>query len=304
MPNTIVLNRSNLVGTDNNTFEYKFPSPASFKNHAVAVNSISVNYSWVNISTALDNNKFQYQWYGHASGLETHTITIPDGLYELNTINSYLQFEMVKNGNYLINAQGNYVYYIEFIVNPSQYKYQLNTFSVPTATQFNSSGGSQPTTGSGDFDGWTTPTANLQSGTGAWTGFHTQNFNPKITLLPNNFYKILGFPNLYESNMNLGTNTNLSDLSTTAPEIQPNANVYISMSNIQNEYANPSTIIHSLVVSGSFGSTILDRPNELAYNKLIPGQYSQIRIQFLGSDLSPLKILDPDTVIVLLIKEI
>ena len=49
--------------------------------------------------------------------------------------------------------------------------------------------------------------------------------------------------------------------------------------------------------------TIVDKPNEYAWNKLLEGQYNQLRLQFLGSDNQPLKILDPDTVIVMLIRE-
>ena len=53
MSNTIVLNSSNIVGIDNNTMVYDFPSSVNFKNHKVAVESISINYSWYNISAAL-----------------------------------------------------------------------------------------------------------------------------------------------------------------------------------------------------------------------------------------------------------
>ena len=75
------------------------------------------------------------------------------------------------------------------------------------------------------------------------------------------------------------------------------------MSNIDNIYANPSSIIHSVVVNTGFGEVILDRPNEAYFNSLIKGSYNQIRCQFLGSDFSALTILDPDIVIVLLIRE-
>ena len=48
---------------------------------------------------------------------------------------------------------------------------------------------------------------------------------------------------------------------------------------------------------------LFQRSNEYAWNKLLEGQYNQLRLQFLGSDNQPLKILDPDTVIVMLIRE-
>jgi len=292
MPSTIVFNQDSIVGEGNNTFVYKFPSSVNFNNHEIAVESISINYSWVNISAALNNNKFDYVWYD-STGAVTYTVTFDDGLYELSQLNSKIQYEMIKNGTYLINASGQNVYYFEFIVNNTAFAFQLNTFPIPTAADFATAA----------YTGWTTPVANPITGTAAWVGFNAQNTNPQVNLLANNFYKILGFPNLFSSSANIGVNTNLSYLSTTAPSIQPNANVYVSLSNIQNPYANPSSIIHNLVVQGAFGATIVDKPNEYAWNKLLKGQYNQLRLQFLGSDNQPLKILDPDTVIVMLIRE-
>ena len=287
MPSTIVFNQSSIVGTGNNTFVYDFPTSVNFNNHEIAVESISsINYSWVNISSALNNNSFQYEFYGTA-GATTYTITFPDGLYELSEINSKIQFEMIKNGTFLINSTGQNVYYFEFIVNTTAFAYQLNTFPIPITL---------PT-------GWSVPVANPASGSAGFVGFYTQNTNPRVILTNNNFYKILGFPNLFSSSANIGINTNLFYLSTTAPAIQPNTNVFVSLSNIQNPYANPSSIIHNLVVRGKFGSTIIDKPNEYAWNKLLEGQYNQLRLQFLGTDNNPLAILDPDIVIVMLIRE-
>jgi len=48
------------------------------------------------------------------------------------------------------------------------------------------------------------------------------------------------------------------------------------MSNIDNQYANPSSIIHSVVVNTGFGEVILDRPNEAYFNSLIYGSYNLI----------------------------
>ena len=62
-------------------------------------------------------------------------------------------------------------------------------------------------------------------------------------------------------------------------------------------------IIHSLSPQVGFGELIIDRPNEFAYNDLTKGTYNKIRLQILGSDRLPVKILDPEIVIVLLIRE-
>ena len=304
MPNTIVFNSSNIVGNDNNTLVYNFPSSVKFDNHSIAVESVSINYSWYNISAALDNNSFTYTWWNiTANAWVTYTVTIEDGLYELSDINARLQFEMVKNGHYLINALGQNVYYVELAVNATRYAFQLNTFPLPTAAQF-APGVSNPTTGTGTgYVDWKTPVADSRAGTSAWNGFPANNYNPVVTFpATNNFYKLMGFVAGFASPQN-NSNLNYSALSTASPVIQENTNVFLSLSNIDNKYANPTSIVHNLVVSGPFGGTILDRPNNLAYNTLVRGQYNQLRIQILGSNLRLLEVNDPDIVIVMIIDE-
>ena len=61
---TIILNKSNLVANKkNNVLEYNFPSSVQFKDTYIAVKSVSMYYSWYNISKSLGNNQFSYTWY-------------------------------------------------------------------------------------------------------------------------------------------------------------------------------------------------------------------------------------------------
>ena len=99
----------------------------------------------------------------------------------------------------------------------------------------------------------------------------------------NNFHKLIGFINTFESGLASGGNQNLSFSSTTAPIIQPNFNLFIGLQNINNEYASPSSIIHSVSPQVGFGQLIVDRPNEFAFNDLIKGTYNKLRLQILGS---------------------
>ena len=57
------------------------------------------------------------------------------------------------------------------------------------------------------------------------------------------------------------------------------------------------------ILGGGFGELIIDRPNEFAYNDLTNGFYNKLRLQIFGSDKLPIKILDPEISIVLLIRE-
>ena len=89
---TLVLNQSNIVADgQNNKLVYNFPNSVTFKDAYMALSSISVYYSWFNITSALANNTFSYTWV--SSGTTTnYTVTIPDGIYEISSLNSYLQF--------------------------------------------------------------------------------------------------------------------------------------------------------------------------------------------------------------------
>jgi hypothetical protein len=99
------------------------------------------------------------------------------------------------------------------------------------------------------------------------------------------------------------TANTLSYLSNIAPDLQPNSSIYFSLSNINNPYSQPSSIIYSLVPQGDVGSLIVERPPQFMWNKLIDGTYNQLALSFLGSDLQPIKINDPQMTILLTIKE-
>ena len=283
---TIVLNQSNLVADgNNNTLVYKFPNSVSFPNHEIAVQSVNMFYSWTNINVSpLNNNKFSYTWVVGTT-TTTYQVVIPAGLYEITDLNAYLQYVFIQNGTYLFNGTQN-VYYAEFIVNSSRYAVQLNTFPVPTSLPA----------------GWTAPVANPAAGTAGWVGYATQTFNPSISL-PANFNKIVGFTAGFQSSQNTNVGTNLSYLSTTAPQVQPNSNLLFSVSNIGNPYAIPSSIIFSVAPSVAFGEQVIETPPQFSWNKLLSGTYNELRLTLLGTDLQPLQILDPNMTILLCIRD-
>jgi hypothetical protein len=203
---------------------------------------------------------------------------------------------MIQNGHYLINSAGDNVYYLELLVNPNRYAIQLNTFLVPTALPL----------------GWSQP-ANF-------AGYPTQSFNPIVTFPPE-FNNIVGYPANFASNNNVnnayvppapnasnnyvakdGFGT-LSYLSNTSPQVQPNNNVLFSISNINNPYSQPSSIIYSLNPNVAVGEQIYETPPNFMWNKLIDGTYNEIRLTFLNTKLDPLIIKDPNMTILLAIRD-
>ncbi len=86
----------------------------------------------------------------------------------------------------------------------------------------------------------------------------------------------------------------------------PNGNFLanINISNIDNIYANPSSVIYSLSPSVAIGELIVEKPPQFNFNKLLRGTYNELRLQFLGTDLQPVQIKDPNMTILLTIRDL
>jgi len=333
MPSTIVLNQNNLVRDgNNNQFVYNFPNSLHFPHHEIAVQSINMFYSWNNISVPLANTTFTFYYPTNSAGavssgvaqLTTIVINIPPGQYSIAQLNSLVQYYCIQNGLYLIDAGGNNVYYLELLINAPRYAIQVNTFPLPLATNFTYSAITGIWTGNPgtSWAGWTTPVASASAGTTAFAGFPTNGvnrYNPAF-LFPANFSDIVGFaagtytygnPTTFPNGQLVGPPTlaqlnlgiNCSYLSSQAPQVQPNSSIYVSVSNILNKYASPNSIIYSLNPRVEFGLQISEYPPQFAWNRMLNGTYSQIRLQILGLNFQPLQILDPNMTIVLVIRD-
>ena len=285
--NTVVLNQSNIVeGSINSSLTYKFPNSILFDNHEIAVQSISMYYSWQNInSSPLANNTFSYSWIVGVTST-TYTVTIPDGLYEIAQINAFLQFRMIQNGTFLINSASQNVYYAEMIVEPTRYAINIITYPVPTSLPV----------------GWTAPLANVQTGAVAFVGFPTTTFNPVVTI-PASFNLIVGYVAGFATVVNTGVNTILSYFSTVAPQVAPVSSLLVTCSNIDNRYASPNNVFYSIVPDVAFGELLKITPNEYCFVKLLNGTQSQLTVSFIGNDFSRVGILDNNITIILVIRK-
>jgi len=289
---TIILNQGNIVPDgQNNKLVYRFPNSVNLNDAYLAVSSVVMYYSWFNITSQYNNNTFSYNWINGAGVATTYTITVPNGLYEISTLNQLLQFKMIQNGHYLVDSAGNNVYYAEFLINAPRYAVQINTFLFPTALPV----------------GYTNP---------AGVAFPPQSFNPIITL-PANINKIFGFVAGFATAQNLNNafvpptsdyvsklaNGTLSYISTVAPQVQPNSSVLLNISNIDNYYAQPTGIIYTVVPNVAIGAIISEKPPQFAWNKMINGTYNELRMNILGTDLQPILINDPAMTFILVIAQ-
>ena len=182
MTNTIVLTNKHLVDTTkNSTFQYDFPNSINFKDMELALVGGSMYYSWFNISADLMNTSFQYEYIDTSSSSvkQIVTVTLSEGLYEIADLNKALQHSFIANDLYLIDSNGDYVYFAEFIINPTLYSCDINTYLIPDLSTNTS---------------YTEPSNGFAASEGRLLNIR----------LSSKFNEILGFTADFETNPNIG----------------------------------------------------------------------------------------------------
>ncbi len=275
----LIFTQSNLVANTNNSlYRFQFARGINLpKNSKVGVGRISLYYSWFNIKSSYNNTSFSIKWPTLAT-TTTYNITLPDGNYSIDDINSYLESFCVQNNLYLIDNNGDYVYYFNLSVNTSYYSVQLTSFPVPTA---------------------------LPSGFSAPSGFPTfptTASTPQLVISSSNdFGNVIGFnAGTYPSAIQATTYSKLSD---TTPQLS-NVDTVILTCNLLNNQIDlaPKNLFSFSSAGTNFGNLIQSSPNFEQFVNINSGCYSQIEIQFVSPDNLPLALNDSNIVVELLLK--
>jgi hypothetical protein len=274
MGKTIILNTANIVENSNNTkLVYNFPSGGySFKNDMIALQSVYQYFSIFNITSDYGNNSFSYVWFDG----DEYTITIPDGYYEISDLNSYFQFIMITNTHYMTNSAGQFIYFLEFIVNTSRYAVQINSYVLDTTIQ--------------TADGYILPS-------GATWSVPTTSTLSQLNINTTGFGEVLGYEIGSYPSSQVGSST-ASFLSSKAPQITPYSSILVSCNLVNNRAVIPSNILSSYTPLGtSIGSLFTFEPNYLQFADVEDGQYTQLVLEFRDQLSRPIIIRDPNMLI-------
>jgi len=107
-------------------FTIKFTPPlqldSNFK-HEIAVDRISMTYSWHNITNDYNNNTLKYS---HDNGVTWTSVTFPNGMYSYTDLNDFLHNAM-KTNNHFRTVNNIEVYDINIIFVLSTYKVVIET---------------------------------------------------------------------------------------------------------------------------------------------------------------------------------
>ena len=307
---TLILNSSNILpNTNNSNLAYRFPTSLILeKGQKLALTSFSMYYSTFNITAAYQNNVIQYVWF---DGL-TYTITIPDGFYDIPSLNNYIHSVMVTNLHYCLQtSNGYYVYFLTLTENSTYYAVSLNTFGL-NQTLATAKGWTLPTAGTAD---WAIPTTT------------TQYIYPMFKILPNSFQEVVGLSAGYyplgtaeatittnnvsswlqpsTANAPYGTTSTVSFLSTSTPQVSPVASYTITCNLINNKYSIPNSLLYSFGIpsSATFGSYFTILPPQMSFIDILEGNYNEFVVQILDQNQRPVAIQDPTIVILLNISD-
>ena len=273
----IVLNSTNVVsGSNNSKYRFRFASTTSFKNDQIALSNINIYFSWFNITSQYNNNFFQYIWTDGGGGY-TYDVLIPDGAYEISTLNAYFQFIMVQNGHYLVDDEKNYVYYAEIVLNPTYYAVEIKTYPLPTALP----------------SGWTNP---------AGVMFPAVASTPQVIIPATNIRTLLGFDaGTYPSAVQ---STAYNVLSQNTPQVATVQSVILLCSLLNNTLTNPNTFLYSIAPSNTqFGQLISVAVPELIFTDIVSGSYDSFEITLVDQNYVPLVVKDNNLIIQLVVRK-
>ena len=275
----LILNSSNVVGSYNTTFLYKFIQGNFIvgENAEMCVSSITIPYSWFNISTAFyQNASFQYRWYSNATTYTTYTLTLPDGYYAISDINNALQNYMISQNQYLINTStSQYYYFISLYTNTTYYTNQFILNPIPSS---------------------------LPSGYTAPSGFvyNSNASTPIVVIGSNKFGNIIGYSSgLYPTST---LTTSQSILGNITPNATPVNSIIITCDMVNNYSTTPSNILDSFNINATFGANITYIPNYEKWVSIQSGSYSTTTFSFFDQNFNIIPARDPNILISILIR--
>lgn len=255
-----------------------FTLPSSLVGYKICLQKLNMYYSWANINAT--NNTFSIAYPTSTSSYTTVNVSIPVNfnLNSVNELNAYLQSVLIANGMYLIDSNGDFFYWMQFVANPNAYGVSLILSLVPT---------SLPAT-------FTTPAG--------FAGFPTVSRTMRFITNNSKFNYLIG----YNSNTTFdGGSTATTFESSFSPQFSPVNTILIRVNIASNPLSlnNDSNVIYSFTTKGTdYGSLIEIEPQNLVYYDIQTNTNTMV-VEVIDQDYNPLFIKDPSISMLFLISD-
>ncbi|GMG16392.1 unnamed protein product [Phytophthora fragariaefolia] len=211
------------------------------------------------------------------------SITLKDGIYSYSDINRMIQTALINAGAYLIDSNGNNVFFIQLIENSTYYAAQVDVNPVPTA-----------------IGSYTRPATGLYSAGGG--GLPTTARVPRLIIDNSRFGEVIGYSlGQYPSSSSTVAASFLSDLS---PQVNPVSAYVVRCSLINNSFTVPPDILTVFNSKGTeAGQLIAYQPNAFSWMHVNDGSYATITITIVDQLERFVKFRDPNLLISLIFRQ-
>jgi len=311
-----LLNSSNNLNFQNNVYQYKFPN-GSFnidKDSKISLKSMTIPYSWYNISASYGNNTFSYTMPTSGTNTNTVSVTLPDGFYTITDLNNALSASLKANG-YFFYSTANGVSNAPYIIYPIQFSSQVTNYTnsiifqyIPTSaanvsTQFGSSYlwalGTYPTTAQ-------TPTITIPQQAGSNISATSYGLGNILGFLngiyPPTASTYSGTPTIYNSQaytvlgntLKTSTNNQITAYPPFAP-LGSLVNAIIVRCNLVNNPISSngiSDVLDTFPINSTFGGNINFEAKIDNSVSIAAGKYTSLQISLFDQNYNPLNVQD------------
>jgi hypothetical protein len=296
---TLIFNRATLLpSSDQNQYQYNWPGAQTFKDTGIAVKTVSIPYSWKNITAAYGNNTFQIKWplaqlTGTTTSMTTITVTIPDGNYGVdgdNSLNAFLQQYCIDNDLYLVDSTGSYVYFISCQPNSVYYSVEFDFYPIPLSANITTALPALPTAGNYAYPAsWPT---NLTG----YTSYFTPQMVVPVATTTNSWSSYIGYAaGTYPTLSYDATAAVVGVQSTFAPQVSPVQSIIMGLSIVTNRVGLNPTVISCFGISNTtYGQNIIYQPSAQWYSKVLDGTFNSVTLTFYDQDFNAIPIYDPN----------
>lgn len=279
----LILNSSNVSNANKNTYKLRINGGLTIQEKTkVCLTSLTVPYSWFNISAFYGNNQFKILNFTLGTFGSWQTITIPDGFYTIEDLNLFLQQELTRLGLYMLKGTVK-VFFLQFVLSTTYYSVQLVCSVYPDSTMAASLGYTLPTGISAGFS----------------FGFPPVSTTAQIEINNAGFGNLIGFElGVYPSSF---FNISKSFLSTKTPVGSTVQSLLIRCNLVNNKLSYPSDVLDSVTINTTFGSNITYTPSFAKFINCQSGTFSSVDISICDQNGGEIKLLDSNCLITLLL---
>lgn len=287
----------------NSRYVYNFPKPIVLKDAQISLQSVGCWVSWYNVcgkdNSNYNNNIMYYRWFDDI----LYSIVFPSGNYTFESLQCYMQWIFISRGHFLIDANLDYVFFIEMLRNPTFYTCNLILYPEPIAlgTYTYPPNATWTITENGLTPQVYIPLYLGQTNTTQFSAGEIAEMEA-LDGTDSNFGRLLGYtagkyPTAPQTTTQVFNSQNVSVLDTIS-------GFTLTCSIVNNPYSNPQRLLQTF----SFPKQTFDYYLEYAVPEYVwcecyDGTHTSIQIDITDQYGNPVRLLDTNLIITLLIKD-